>query len=95
MSCWEFANTRGLSTQHYLIKMIVRIISATDNSTKGECVSSCPGFSHQLEKSFSNAMSHSGGGGGVKSFIKNGIRVSKIPVIEGVQTVCKLCATCV
>merc|ERR1711860_99160 len=34
----QFANTKGLSTQHYLIKMIDRILSATDNSTKGECV---------------------------------------------------------
>ena len=31
----QFANTKGLSTQHYLIKMLDRILSATDNSTRG------------------------------------------------------------
>ena len=72
----QFANTRGLSTQHYLIKMLDRILSVTDNSTKGECVAvlatlidwksafpmQCPTL-------------------GVKSFIKNRVRASLIPVI--------------
>ena len=34
----QFANQPGLSTQHYLIKLIDRILSVTDNSSKGECV---------------------------------------------------------
>ena len=72
----QFANTKGLSTQHYLIKMLDRILSVTDNSTKGECVAvlatlvdwkaafpmQCPTL-------------------GVQSFIKNGVRASLIPVI--------------
>ena len=72
----QFANTKGLSTQHYLIKMLDRILSVTDNSTKGKCVAvlatlidwksafpmQCPTL-------------------GVKSFIKNRVRASLIPVI--------------
>ena len=34
----QFANQPGLSTQHYLIRLIDRILSATDNCSKGECV---------------------------------------------------------
>ena len=34
----QFANQPGLSTQHYLIKLIDRILSVTDKSSKGECV---------------------------------------------------------
>ena len=34
----QFANQPGLSTQHYLIKIIDRILSVTDNNAKGECV---------------------------------------------------------
>ena len=32
----QYANQRGLSLQHYLIKMIDRILSETDNRSKGE-----------------------------------------------------------
>ena len=34
----QFANQKGLSIQHYLIKMIDRILAALDSSSKGECV---------------------------------------------------------
>ena len=32
----QFANQKGLSLQHYLIKMINKILSDTDNNAKGE-----------------------------------------------------------
>ncbi len=72
----QFANTKGLSTQHYLIKMLDRVLSVTDNSTKGECVAVLAtlvdwkaAFPRQCPTL------------GVKSFIKNGVRASLIPII--------------
>ena len=32
----QYANQKGLSLQHYLIKMINKILADTDNSSKGE-----------------------------------------------------------
>ena len=72
----QYANQAGISTQHYLIRMVDRILKATDNSTKGECVAviatlvdwrkAYPMLDHTL---------------GVKSFIENGARPSLIPLI--------------
>ena len=72
----QFANQPGLSTQHYLIKLIDRILSVTDSSSKGECVAviatlidwkkAFPKLDHTL---------------GVKSFIRNGVRASLIPIL--------------
>ena len=72
----QFANQPGLSTQHYLIKLIDRILSVTDNSSKGECIAvlatlidwkkAFPSLDHTL---------------GVKSFIRNGVRASLIPIL--------------
>ena len=72
----QFANTKGLSTQHYLIKMIDRILSATDNSTKGECVAVLASLI-DWKKAFPMQCPTLG----VKSFIKNGVRPSLIPLI--------------
>ena len=72
----QFANQPGLSTQHYLIKLIDRILSVTDNNTKGDCVAvlgtlvdwkaAFPRQDHTL---------------GIKSFIRNGVRASLIPIL--------------
>ena len=72
----QFANQPGLSTQHYLIKLIDRILSVTDKSSKGESVAvlatmidwakAFPKLDHTL---------------GVKSFIRNGVRASLIPIL--------------
>ena len=72
----QFANQPGLSTQHYLIKLIDRILSATDNNAKGECIAvlgtlvdwkaAFPRQDHTL---------------GIQSFIRNGVRASLIPII--------------
>ena len=32
----QFGNQKGMSIQHYLIKMIHRILTALDNNSKGE-----------------------------------------------------------
>ena len=70
----QYANQPGLSTQHYLIKLIDRILTFTDKSSKGECVAvlatmmdwkkAFPMLDHTL---------------GVKSFVRNGVRASLIP----------------
>ena len=72
----QFANQPGLSTQHYLIKLIDRILSVTDNNAKGECIAvlgtlvdwkaAFPRQDHTL---------------GIKSFIRNGVRASLIPIL--------------
>ena len=72
----QFANVKGLSTQHYLIKMLDRILSATDNSTKGECVAVLATLV-DWKKAFPMQCPTLG----VKSFIKNGVRASLIPII--------------
>ena len=76
MDSSQFANTKGLSTQHYLIKMIDRILSTTDNSTKGECVAVLASLI-DWKKAFPMQCPTLG----VKSFIKNGVRASLIPMI--------------
>ena len=65
-----------ISSQHYLIKLIDRILSVTDNNAKGECVAvlgtlvdwkaAFPRQDHTL---------------GIKSFIRNGVRASLIPIL--------------
>ena len=72
----QFANTKGLSTQHYLIKMLDRILTATDNSTRGECVAVLATLV-DWKKAFPMQCPTLG----VKSFIKNGVRASLIPII--------------
>ena len=72
----QFANQPGLSTQHYLIKLIDRILSVTDNCSKGECVAVL-GTLIDWKKAFP-MQDHTLG---VKSFIRNGVRASLIPIL--------------
>ena len=72
----QYANTKGLSTQHYLIKMLDRILSATDNSTRGECVAVLATLV-DWKKAFPMQCPTLG----VQSFIRNGVRASLIPII--------------
>ena len=72
----QFANQPGLSTQHYLIKLIDRILSVTDSSSKGECVAVLATLI-DWKKAFL-MMDHTLG---VQSFIRNGVRASLIPIL--------------
>ena len=72
----QFANQPGLSTQHYLIKLIDRILSVTDSCSKGESVAVLATMI-DWKKAFPK-MDHTLG---VKSFIKNGVRASLIPIL--------------
>ena len=72
----QFGNKKGLSVQHYLIKMINRILTAVDKNTQKEAFavvanlidwkSAFPKQCHKL---------------GIESFIKNGVRPELIPLL--------------
>ena len=72
----QYANQPGLSIQHYLIKMIDRVLGALDTNSKGDkcavlatLVDWKQAFPRQCPKL------------GVESFIKNGVRPALIPVL--------------
>ena len=72
----QFGNRKGVSIQHYLVKMLDRIISALDRNSKGEAVAviatmidwrqafprQCPTLA-------------------IQSFIRNGVRPALIPIL--------------
>ena len=72
----QYGNTRGVSTQHYLIKMVDRILTILDTNNQKESyavvvqlVDWAQAFDRQCPKQ------------GIQSFIKNGVRKSIIPVL--------------
>ena len=72
----QYANQKGVSIEHYLIKFIDRILQALENNSKGEgcavlatLVDWQQAFPRQCPKL------------GIQSFIKNGLRPSLIPVL--------------
>ena len=72
----QYGNSKGVSTQHYLIKMIDRILTVLDNNNQQEAnavlvqlVDWSQAFDRQCPEL------------GIKSFIKNGVRKSVIPVL--------------
>ena len=72
----QFGNKKGVSIQHYLIKLLDRVMGALDRNSRGEAVAvictmvdwrqafcrQCPTLA-------------------IKSFIKNGVRPSLIPIL--------------
>ena len=72
----QFANQKGLSIQHYLIKMIDRILEALDKNAKGE---SCAVLATMVD--WKQAFPRQCPKLGVESFIENGVRPSLIPVL--------------
>ena len=72
----QYANQKGLSIQHYLIKFIDRILEALDNSSKGE---SCAVLATLVD--WKQAFPRQCPKLGVESFIRNGVRPSLIPLI--------------
>ena len=72
----QYGNTKGVSTQHYLIKMVDRILTILDTNNQNEAyavvvqlVDWAQAFDRQCPKQ------------GIQSFIKNGVRKSIIPVL--------------
>ena len=71
----QYGNTKGVSCQHYLIKMVDRILTIMDTNNQKEAyavlaqlVDWAQAFDRQRPKQ------------GIQSFIKNGVRLSIIPV---------------
>ena len=72
----QYANQRGVSMQHYLIKMLNRILTSLDNRSKGETkaviatlIDWKQAFPRQCPKL------------GIEAFIEVGIRPSLIPML--------------
>ena len=72
----QYANQKGLSIQHYLVKFIDRILQALENNSKGE---SCAVLATLVD--WQQAFPRQCPKLGVQSFMKNGVRPSLIPVI--------------
>ena len=72
----QYGNSKGVSTQHYLIKMVDRILTVLDTNSQSEAyaviiqlIDWSQAFDRQCPKQ------------GIQSFIKNGVRSSIIPVL--------------
>ena len=72
----QFSNQKGLSTQHYLVQLLHRILTAVDKNTKNEAIAVIAtlvdwkeAFSRQCPKL------------GIASFVQNGVRPALIPVL--------------
>ena len=72
----QYGNQKGLSTQHYLVRMIHQILTATDRNSKNEAkaviiqmIDWQSAFDRQCHRL------------GILSFIKNGVRKSLIPIL--------------
>ena len=72
----QFGNQKETSTQHYLIKMIHRILEATDKNTKREVFAV---IANMID--WSSAFVRQCPKLGVESFQKNGVRNSMIPIL--------------
>ena len=72
----QYGNEKGLSIEHYLIKMFHKILCAVDTNSQDEAyavILSMIDWSQAFDR-----QSHSLG---IKSFIQNGVRPSLIPVL--------------
>ena len=72
----QFGNVKGLSIQHYLVKMIDRILSILDTNNDDEKYAVLA----QLVD-WSKAFDRQDPTKGIKSFIKNGVRPNLIPLL--------------
>ena len=72
----QYANQKGLSLQHYLIKMIDKILSDTDNNSRGE-VNAVLATLYDWKEAFPRQCPKLG----VEAFIKCGVRPSLIPLL--------------
>lgn len=72
----QYANQKGISLQHYLIKMIDKILSDTDNNSVGE-VNAVLATLYDWKEAFPRQCPKLG----VEAFMKCGVRPSLIPLI--------------
>ena len=72
----QFGNQKGLSTQHYFIKMIHKIVSSLDNNSKGDVFAVIASLID-----WKQAFNHQDSTLGIKSFIQNGVRPALLPML--------------
>ena len=72
----QYANQKGLSLQHYLIKMIDKILSDTDNNSRGE-VNAVLATLYDWKEAFPRQCPKLG----IEAFINCGVRPSLIPLL--------------
>ena len=72
----QFGNQKGRSIQHYLVLMIHKILEALDKNAKGEVSAVIVNL-----VDWENAFPRQCPTLGVKSFLKNGVRPSLIPIL--------------
>ena len=72
----QYGNQQNLSIQHYLVRLLHRVVSSVDRNSKGEVnavlcifVDWKQGYSRQCHTL------------GIQSFLKNGVRPSLIPIL--------------
>ena len=76
MDLAQFGNQKGISIQHYLIKMIHRILESLDNNSRGDTFAVVASLID-----WNNAFPRQCPKLGIESFIKNGVRSSLIPML--------------
>merc|ERR1719330_11467 len=72
----QFGNKKGISIQHYLVKMLDRIISALDKNSKGEAVAVVLSMID-----WKQAFPRQDPTLAIQSFINNGVRPALIPIL--------------
>ena len=72
----QFGNKKGVSIQHYLVKMLDRILSALDRNSKGEAVAVMATMI-DWRQAFSRQCPNLA----IQSFIRNGVRPALIPIL--------------
>ena len=72
----QYGNQKGISIQHYLIKMIHRILTVLDNNSRREIFAVVANLID-----WNNAFPRQCPKLGIESFIKNGVRPGLIPVL--------------
>ena len=72
----QYGNEKGTSIQHYLIKLIHRVLTALDNNTRRE---TCAVVANLID--WNSAFPKQCPKLGVESFMKNGVRDSMIPLL--------------
>ena len=73
----QFGNQKGTGVQHYLLKLIHKILSALDNNSKGEILAVIANL-YDWSQAFDLQCPKLG----LKSFIRNGVRHSLLPILK-------------
>ena len=72
----QFGNRKGVSIQHYLVKLLDRVTSALDRNSRGEAVAVIATM-YDWRQAFCRQCPNLA----IKSFIKNGVRPALIPIL--------------